>query len=67
MKNETEMNTDFLTTIGEIIVSASKTEPELTATNIRLMHTQEKGSETLRLIVRDNLGGAGDIIANAIF
>ena len=61
------MNTELLTAIGEMIVTAAKTEPELTATNIRLMHSQEKGSETLRLIVRDNIAGAGEVIANALF
>ena len=60
-------NTAFLSAIGEMIVAAAITDPELTAENIRLMHNEEQGSETLRLIVRDNLGGAGDVIANALW
>ena len=57
----------FLTAIGEMIVAASISEPTLTADNIREMHSEEKGAETLRLIVRDNLGGAGNVIANALW
>jgi len=57
----------FLTAIGEMIVAAAITDPVLTADNVREMHSEEKGSETLRLIVRDNLGGAGDVIANALW
>ena len=34
---------------------------------IRALHQTEVGAEMLRLIVRDNLAGAGDIIANALW
>ncbi len=38
-----------------------------TADNIREMHKQPQGAETLRLIVRDNVAGAGDVVANALW
>lgn len=31
------------------------------------MHNTEAGSEVLRRIVRDDIGGAGDLIANALW
>ena len=34
--------------------------------HVRSLHQTAEGAETLRLIVRDNLAGAGDIIANAL-
>ena len=34
---------------------------------IRALHETEVGAEMLRLIVRDNLAGAADIIANALW
>ena len=57
----------FLTTIGEMIVTAAVEDPDLTFENIREMHTTVKGAETLRLMVRDDLGGAADVIATALF
>ena len=38
-----------------------------TKINIQEMHKSPQGAETLRLIVRDNIAGAGDIIANALW
>lgn len=35
--------------------------------HVRSLHQTEDGAEMLRLIVRDNLAGAGDIIANALW
>ena len=35
--------------------------------HVRSLHQTEDGAETLRLIVRDNLAGAGDIIVNALW
>lgn len=34
---------------------------------IRALHGTEVGAEMLRLIVRDNLAGAGDIITSALW
>ena len=35
--------------------------------HVRSLHQTAEGAEMLRLIVRDNLAGAGDIIANALW
>ena len=56
--------TETLTLIGAGIREAG-TDPR-TADNIRQMHSTPAGAEILRLIVRDNLGGAGEVIANAL-
>jgi hypothetical protein len=56
----------FLTAIGEMIVTAAIEDPGLTFENIREMHTTVEGAETLRLIVRDDLGGAADVITAAL-
>jgi hypothetical protein len=45
---------------------ASLDLPESTAENIRQMHRQTCGAEILRLIVRDDLGDAADVIADAL-
>ena len=58
-------NIQTLTAIGEMMVE-SVADPR-TAENIRVMHTTDEGAEILRLIVRDNLGGAADVIANALW
>jgi len=57
-------NISTLTAIGETITEAAS-DPR-TAENIRTMHATGEGAEILRLIVRDNLGGAADVIANAL-
>jgi hypothetical protein len=51
--------------IAKALVDSS-TDPR-TAGNIRTMHGTEIGQEVLRLIVRDNIGGAASIIANALW
>lgn len=51
--------------IAEMIADAAN-DPR-TADNIREMHKQPQGAETLRLIVRDNVAGAGDVVANALW
>jgi len=58
--------TDFVMvqSIAEMITQ-SATDPQ-TVINIQEMHKHPKGAETLRLIVRDNIAGAGDVIANAL-
>jgi hypothetical protein len=59
------INTSALTAIGEAITEAAS-DPR-TAENIRTMHSTNEGAEILRLIVRDDLGGAGEVIANALW
>jgi len=54
-----------LTLIGAIIREAGATAR--TVDNIRQMHSTPAGAEILRLIVRDDLGGAANIIANALW
>lgn len=38
-----------------------------TADNIRAMHQHPQGAETLRLIVRDDIAGAGETVANTLW
>jgi hypothetical protein len=59
-------NLATLICIGDMIRIASVDLPVTTAENIRQMHRQTCGAEILRLIVRDDLGGAADVIANAL-
>jgi hypothetical protein len=35
--------------------------------HVRFLHQSEEGAEMLRLIVRDNLAGAADVVANALW
>jgi hypothetical protein len=58
------MNTEMIQSIAEMIVQSAN-DPQ-TKINIQEMHKYTQGAETLRLIVRDNIAGAGDIIANAL-
>ena len=52
-------------TIADLLVTVL-TEDQ--ATDLILdMHNTEAGSEVLRRIVRDNIGGAADLIANALW
>ena len=60
-------NTTTLIAIGEMIVNASETLPATTNANIRIMQGEKCGAEILRLIVRDNLGGAANVITNALW
>jgi len=60
-------NTATLIAIGEMIVNASETLPATTNANIRIMQGEKCGAEILRLIVRDNLGGAANVITNALW
>jgi hypothetical protein len=59
------LNPDVLLLIAKALVDSS-TDPR-TAGNIRTMHGTEIGQEVLRLIVRDDIGGAASIIANALW
>jgi hypothetical protein len=34
--------------------------------HVRMLHQTAEGAETLRVIVRDNLAGAADIVADAL-
>ena len=54
-----------LTVLGQMIAEVAA-DPR-TADNIREMHFNPEGAEMLRLIVRDDLGGAADIIADALW
>ena len=58
-------NVQTLAMIGETITE-SASHPR-TAGIIRQLHSTNEGAEILRLIVRDNLGGAADVIANALW
>ena len=59
------MNTEMIQSIAEMIVQSANDSQ--TKINIQEMHKSTQGAETLRLIVRDNIAGAGDIIANALW
>ena len=59
------ITTAALTMIGDAI-RESAADPR-TADNIRTMHQTSEGAEILRLIVRDDLGGAADVIASALW
>jgi hypothetical protein len=50
-----------LTVIGEVICQV------FTPAMIREMHSAPEGAEQLRLIVRDDLGGAAETITNALW
>ena len=61
----TTLSTTALTMIGATIREASS-DPR-TADNIRQMQQHPEGAEILRLIVRDDLGGAASIITDALW
>ncbi len=61
------LNPTTLQTIGEMIRQAAEIDFEQTADNVRIMHETEQGSEILRLIVRDDLGGAADVVAASLW
>lgn len=54
-----------VTVLAEMISEAAN-DPR-TAINIRAIHRHPHGAELLRLIVRDDLSGAGEIVANALW
>jgi hypothetical protein len=58
-------NDKMINQIAEMIVDAAN-DPR-TADNIREMHKNPQGAETLRLIVRDNVAGAADVVVNALW
>jgi hypothetical protein len=60
-------NNAHLIILGEMIVEAAFEDFERTSENIQEMHTTEEGSDILRRIVRDNLGGAADVIAASLW
>jgi hypothetical protein len=59
------INNQHLVAIGEMIVQSL--DVALTAENIVKMHQTPEGAEILRLIVRDDLGGAASTIAAALW
>ena len=54
-----------VTVLAEMISEAAN-DPR-TAINIRAIHRHPHGAELLRLIVRDDLNGVGEIVANALW
>ncbi len=54
-----------LTTLAEMILDAAA-DPR-TAKNIRTIHRHPHGAEMLRLIVRDDIGGAGKVVSDALW
>jgi hypothetical protein len=63
---QTTNNNAHLIIIGEMITAAVFEDPENTFENIQEMHSTTEGAEMLRRIVRDDLGGAGDVITAAL-
>jgi hypothetical protein len=53
--------------IGGIIAAAAEVEPASTRQKVLALHQTEVGAEILRLIVRDDLGGGANAIANALW
>jgi hypothetical protein len=58
-------NDKMINQIAEMIADTAN-DPR-TADNIREMHKHPQGAETLRLIVRDNVAGAADVVVNALW
>ena len=54
-----------LTTLAEMIVESAN-DPR-TGGNIRTIHRHPHGAEMLRLIVRDDIGGAGKVVTDALW
>jgi hypothetical protein len=61
------MTTATLTLIGATLAAVAETDPRGISEDIRTMHKTDLGAEILRLIVRDDLGGAANVIANALW
>lgn len=59
-------NNAHLIVIGEMLTAAAFEDPENTFENIQEIHSTPEGAEMLRLMVRDDLGGAADVIAAAL-
>jgi hypothetical protein len=59
-------NNAHLIVIGEMLTAAAFENPENTFENILEIHSTPEGAEMLRLMVRDDLGGAADVIAAAL-
>jgi hypothetical protein len=57
--------TQMIEQIAQMI--AESANDSRTAHNIREMHKTPQGAETLRLIVRDDVAGAANVIANALW
>jgi hypothetical protein len=54
-----------LRTIADLLIHTLTADQ---ATDLILaMHNSEEGADALRRIVRDDIGGAGDLIANALW
>jgi hypothetical protein len=55
-----------LIVLAEMLVESAFIDTENTMERIEEIHTTAEGAEMLRLIVRDDLGGAADLIAAAL-
>lgn len=55
----------MIQSIAEMIMQSA--DDSRTADNIREMHKSPQGAKTLRLIVRDNVAGAANIVVNALW
>ncbi len=60
-------NNAHLIVLGEMLVASAFEDFERTAENIQEMHTTEEGAEMLRRIVRDDLGGAADVVSAVLW
>lgn len=56
-----------LTAIGEALITASAVAPLQTAADIRKLQGSSTGSEILRLIIRDDHGGAAALITATLW
>lgn len=56
----------LLALLGEMIVASAFEDMPRTAANVLEMHSHPDGAEMLRLIVRDDLGGAADVITASL-
>ncbi len=57
----------MLTMLGEMLTEAAAHGMPRLAENIQEMHSTTEGAEMLRLIVRDDLGGAAELVTTALW
>jgi hypothetical protein len=65
--NIPNLSSAALTAIGEALAAANVADPQGTAADIRTLQASATGSEILRLIVRDDHGGAASLIAATLW
>lgn len=61
------MENQHLIVLGEMLVTAFWEDTERTTECVKEMATTEEGQEMLRKIIRDDLGGAADVISAALW